>query len=94
MTNAKAVTKEKDPNTICPPVLTTNSCRYEASTTINSVQYYQRLHAPSTGRQERNASTTIFKTPCKSLKKKQGRQEGKRRERGKSGKEGKEPQWW
>lgn len=90
--------KEKDPNTICPPQtnLTTNSCRYEASTTINSVQYYQRLHAPSIGCQERNATTTIFKTPCKSLKKKskEDRKEGKRRERGKRGKEGKEPQWW
>ena len=88
MTNAKAVTKEKDPNTICPPVLTTNSCRYEASTTINSVQYYQRLHAPSIARQERNASTTIFKTPCKSLKKnKEDRKErgGKEEKAGRKG---------
>lgn len=87
------MTKEKDPNKICPLVLTTNSCRYEASTTINSVQYNQRLHAPSTGCQERNAATTtIFKTPCKSLKNKS--KVGKRRERGKRGKKGKEPQWW
>ena len=92
MTNAKPVTKEKDPNKICPPILTTNSCDYDVSTPINSVQYCQRLHVPSIGRHERNATTTIFKTPCKSLKKKkrQGRQEG-----GKEEKEGREEAtWW
>lgn len=76
------MTKEKDPNKICPPILTTNSCDYEVSTPINSAQYCQRLHVPSIGRHERNATTTIFKTPCKSLKKKkQGRQEGGKEEK-------------
>lgn len=44
---------------------------------------------PSIGRHERNATTTIFKTPCKSLKKKKSkedRKEGKRKKR-----EGKKP---
>lgn len=79
------MTKEKDPNKICPPILTTNSCDYDVSTPINSVQDCQRLHVPSIGRHERNATTTIFKTPCKSLKKKKARKTG-RRERGKRGK--------
>ena len=83
------MTKEKDPNKICPPILTTNSCDYEASTPINSVQYYKGYMLLQQGARKEMLLLRYSRHHVRVKKKgKEDRKEGKRRERGKRRRKG------
>ena len=84
------MTKEKDPNKICPPILTTNSCDYEVSTPINSVQYYKGYMFLQQGAKKEMLLLQYSRHHVRVKKKKQGRQEGRKEEGMRKKKEGRE----